>query len=56
MSRDYPAGKDNAVIARALASNADFLVLDEPLVGIDRNLEIPIGFLEVYVIMKTRRF
>tara|TARA_B000000532_G_scaffold243660_1_gene240365 strand:- start:1556 stop:2422 length:867 start_codon:yes stop_codon:yes gene_type:complete len=26
-----------AVIARALASNADFLILDEPMVGIDRD-------------------
>ena len=29
--------KQRAVIARALASNADFILLDEPLVGIDRN-------------------
>ena len=29
--------RQRAVIARALASNADFLILDEPLVGIDRN-------------------
>ena len=28
--------RQRAVIARALASNADFLLLDEPLVGIDR--------------------
>jgi len=28
--------KQRAVIARALASNADFILLDEPLVGIDR--------------------
>ena len=29
--------RQRAVIARALASNADFLLLDEPLVGIDRD-------------------
>lgn len=29
--------RQRAVIARALASNADFILLDEPLVGIDRN-------------------
>ena len=29
--------KQRAVIARALASNADFILLDEPLVGIDRD-------------------
>lgn len=29
--------KQRAVIARALASNADFIVLDEPLVGVDRD-------------------
>ena len=29
--------RQRAVIARALASNADFILLDEPLVGIDRD-------------------
>ena len=29
--------KQRAVIGRALASNAEFILLDEPLVGIDRN-------------------
>ena len=33
----YQGAKDNAVIARALASDADFILLDEPLVGIDRD-------------------
>ena len=29
--------RQRAVIARALASNADFILLDEPLVGVDRD-------------------
>ena len=29
--------RQRAVIARALASNSDFILLDEPLVGIDRD-------------------
>ena len=29
--------KQRAVIARALASEADFIILDEPMVGIDRD-------------------
>lgn len=37
MARLSGGQRQRAVIGRALASNADFILLDEPLVGIDRN-------------------
>ena len=37
VSRLSGGQRQRAVLARALASNANFLLLDEPLVGIDRN-------------------